>query len=50
MMKTDVQHFPAPHQQWWYLCPVNSGYIPYQKKRNAAPHLGLLLALHIRIR
>ena len=28
MMKTDFQHFPAPHQQWWYLCPVNFGYIP----------------------
>ena len=28
MMKTDFQHFPAPHQQWWYLCPVNSSYIP----------------------
>ena len=27
MMNTDFQHFPAPHQQWWYLCPVNFGYI-----------------------
>ena len=49
-MKTDFQHFTAPHQQWWYLCPVNSGYIPWhKKKRDAVPHLGLLLALHLRI-
>ena len=33
MMKTDFQHFPAPHQQWWHLCLVNSAYIPWHKKK-----------------
>ena len=36
MIKPDFQHFPIPHQQWWYLCPVNSGYIPWHKKKGCS--------------
>ena len=51
MMKTDFQHFPAPptvvvlmsHQ-----CRLHP--IAQKKGGDAAPHLGLLLALHLRIR
>ena len=44
MIKTHIQHFAAPHQWWWYLCPVtedsdgqicngdHSNRVAYQKK------------------
>ena len=49
MTKAGFQQFPPPPPTVVVLCPVNSGHST-KKKRDAAPHHGLLLELQLRVK
>ena len=45
MMKTDFQHFPAPHQQWWsYVWSIPATSHSTKKKGCSAPPRLFLLS------